>query len=303
MLGVKALARAKVNLFLDVGSRREDGFHQVATIMQTLDLSDELYFRRTGGPGDRISIRCSDPGVPCGPENTVWKAAEVFFRQAGAARSGGVEVFINKRIPIGAGLAGGSADGAAALLAMDRVWETALPPSRLEALGAMIGSDVPFCLGGGTVLATGRGEILERLRPLPPYQVVLASPGKEVSTREVYESFDLLPGAGTFPCHPGALESMLKAVEEQDFKALCRGLSNRLEEAAGNREETAFFKDTAIRYGAGGALMTGSGPTVFALAEGLETAAGTAWELGQVAPLTIVTSFADRGAEVIALSG
>lgn len=295
MLGVKAIARAKINLYLDVGEKHPDGYHEITSVMQSIDLSDELYFRRTDGAGGRLSLRCSDRCVPLDENNLVWRAVDVFLEKTGAMMEGGVEVFINKRIPVGAGLAGGSADGAAALLAMDRLLESELPESELLEMAAIAGSDVPFCMVGGTSLAKGRGELLEKLPDMPAFRVVLAGSDSQSSTAEVYERFDSLEeklGENASP------ERMLEAVRSRDLAAVCAALHNSLEAATTEADQVSDYKRAATKAGAPGALMTGSGPTVFALVQGLEAAAEVALELGQVAPVTIISSFAGRGAEL-----
>jgi 4-diphosphocytidyl-2-C-methyl-D-erythritol kinase len=300
MLGAKAVARAKINLFLEVGVRREDGYHEIRSVMQALELSDELYFRRTDGDSGHIVIRCNDPGVPTGGDNLVCRAVEAFEKSTGTGGEGGVEVLINKRIPVGAGLAGGSADAAAALLAMNRICELEMSAEALADIGATVGSDVPFCLYGGTALAKGRGERVERLEPLPQFQVVLASTGEEVSTREVYERFDALePGSAADGTETeGALQSLLAGIRNHDFEAIYSNLHNSLESATIATDRLREYKGIARAAGASAALMTGSGPTVFALVSGMEQAAEVAWELEKVAPITIVTSFAGQGAQI-----
>jgi len=295
MLGAKAIARAKINLYLEVGARRPDGFHDVTSVMQTIDVYDELYFRQTDGSAGLISVRCNDRRVPLGDDNIVWKAIEVFLDKTGVVLEGGVEVIINKRIPVGAGLAGGSADAAAALLAMDRMLELELLETELLEMASMTGSDVPFCMVGGTSLARGRGEILEKLPDMPAFKVVLAGSDAQASTAEVYERFDELAER---PSGDAMLERMLDAVRACDLVAVCGALHNDLEPATTEAAQVEEYKKASLEAGAPGALMTGSGPTVFALVEGLEEAAEAALELGQVAPVTIITSFAGRGAEL-----
>lgn len=300
MLGAKVIARAKLNLFLDVGERRDDGYHDIRSVMQSLELSDELYFRRTDGSRGRITLRCSVSGLPTDEENIVWRAAEEFAGATGAMLEGGIEVFINKRIPVGAGLAGGSADAAATLIALNHILELELGHDALMDIAVGVGSDVPFCLAGGTALVGGRGERVSRLESLPPYQVVLAAPEEESSTAEVYGRFDEL-GGGAAPgreCAPGLLDGLLEGIRSHDFNAICAGLSNSLEPASTDAGRVERYKETALRGGASAALMTGSGPTVFAIVNGLEAAAEVAWELGQIAPITIITSFAEKGAEL-----
>ncbi len=303
MLGAKTVARAKLNLFLQVGDRREDGYHEIRSIMQGLELSDELYFRRTDGSGGKVVIRCNDKCVPSGGENLVCKAVEAFEDHTRVMGSSGVDVLLNKRIPIGAGLGGGSADAAAALLAMNQIYELEMPVETLMDIGARIGSDVPFCIQGGTALAMGRGEMIKRLDPLPPFQVVLASTGDEVSTREVYERFDSLLESGQ--AEPAAeldkvFEVLMGGIERHEFETIYPNLRNNLESATIAADQVREFKEAALGAGAVAAMMSGSGSTVFAIVSGMEQAAEVAWELGKEAPITIITSFADKGAEVIA---
>lgn len=299
MLGVKAIARAKINLFLEVGDLREDGFHEVRSLMQSIQLADELYFRRTDGAHGKISIRCNEEDVPAGEENLVWRAIELFDSRKGVIGSGGIEVLINKKIPVGAGLAGGSADAAAALLAMDFVYELDLPREEIAEMASEVGSDVPFCLVGGTSVATGRGEVLRRLEPLPAFQVVLASTAEGVSTAEVYRRLDELRlELEREEKRGGDLEMVVEALERRDLEVLLSNLHNTLESATIAGEEVRSYKEVARQSGALAALMTGSGPTVFALVSGMEQAAEVAWELEKIAPITIITSFSERGAEI-----
>ena len=301
MLGAKAIARAKINLFLHVGPPREDGYHEIQSVMQSLELSDELYFRRTDGSRGIIALRCNDSDIPTDAENLVWKATEVFEAENAAMAGEGLEVFLNKRIPKGAGLAGGSADAAATLLALDHIYELELAEEALMDMAARVGSDVPFCMRGGTVMVTGRGDRLEPLEPLPPFQVVLASSDEEVSTAEVYRRFDRLQEGAEQPGEEEAqeaLQAILEGVRKRDFKSVYGNLRNSLESATIAAELVERYKGVARDAGAAAALMTGSGPTVFALVSGMENAAEVAWELEKVAPITIVTSFASRGAEI-----
>lgn len=300
MLGAKALARAKINIFLKVGPRRADGYHDLVSVMQTIELADELYFRHTDGSDGRVLIRCSDKGVPVGEDNLVWRAVEVFSSRAGVMAEGGIEVFINKRIPIGAGLAGGSADAAATLMAMDRIWELGLPLEELMQMAAEVGSDVPFCLVGGTALARGRGEEVTRLKTLPGVTVVLGLSGEQQSTAEAYRRFDELDSED-LPAEEqmnDTLERILESIERSDIVEAGVSLHNSLEFATIARARIQEYKDAAVGAGASAALMTGSGPAVFALVAGLEEASGVAREMGRLFPVTIITNFSDRGAEI-----
>ncbi|PKQ27996.1 MAG: 4-(cytidine 5'-diphospho)-2-C-methyl-D-erythritol kinase [Candidatus Anoxymicrobium japonicum] len=303
MLGAKTVARAKINLFLQVKERRDDGYHNIKSIMQTLELSDELYFRRTDGASDKVVIRCNDAGVPPTGDNLVSRAIDAFEEHTRVMGVDGVDVTINKRIPVGAGLGGGSADAAAALLAMNHIYELDMPMKTLMDISARIGSDVPFCLSGGTALATGRGELIQQLDSLPPLQVILASTGDEVSTGEVYKRFDALVEQGRIGPSDELdepLDALLRGIEKHEFDVIYPALRNNLESATIATDKVEEFKDSAIRAGAVTAMMTGSGSTVFALVTGMEQAAQVAWELEKAAPVTIITSFAGKGAEIVA---
>lgn len=301
MLGAKVIARAKINLFLKVGRRREDGFHEVSSVMQSLELSDELYFRITDGSAGRIVLRCSDKSIPEDEGNLVHKAIGEFAGITGAFSGGGIEAFINKRIPVSSGLAGGSADAAAAIVAMNHIYELELPFEKLLEIGSRVGSDVPFCLKGGTALVTGRGEKLKSLEPLPSFQVVLASTGEEVSTSEAYERFDSLgPDEGLVSEEEidDNLSMLLESINNRKLERISGCLHNSLESATIARDQVESYKKVAMDAGARFALMTGSGPTVFAVVSGLEEATEVAWELGKMAPVTIITSFAANGAQI-----
>ncbi len=300
MLGAKVIARSKLNLFLDVGPLRADGYHQMRSVMQALELADELYLRRTDGSGGKIRIRCSDRGLPVDRENIVWRAVEVFDEQTGELSGGGIEIFINKRIPVGAGLAGGSADAAATLVALSYIYELELETDALLSMASLVGSDVPFCVRGGTAMVSGRGEKVEALEPLPPYHVVLATTGVESHTAQVYRRFDSLD-PGVLPDPEGVserLDRLMEGIKSQELEVICANLHNSLEAAAFEPDKVIKYKDLAREAGAAGVLMTGSGPTVFALAESLESAINIARVLEEFAPITLVTSFSDKGAEV-----
>jgi 4-diphosphocytidyl-2-C-methyl-D-erythritol kinase len=177
-------ALAKVNLDLRVLHRRDDGYHELRTIFQTIALHDTLTFSRTAGP---FEMTVAGADVPADSTNIVWKAARLIWQAAGrAGEPHGVSVRIRKRIPVEAGLGGGSSDGAAALVMLNRLWNARLPPSVLFALAAALGSDVPFFLLGGTALGLGRGERLFPLPDLPPRHLVLARPREGVSTSQAY---------------------------------------------------------------------------------------------------------------------
>jgi len=252
-------ARAKINLTLDVLGLREDGYHEVEMIMQTVDLCDRLKFRSRSD--EQITIQTNLPYLPVDERNLVYRAAALLRDHCGVKQ--GVHIDIVKHIPVAAGLAGGSSDAAATLRALNGLWQLGLSVTELTLLGASIGSDVPFCLRGGTALATGRGE---RIQPLPDalsIWVVLAKPPLSVSTADVYRNYrnELVqrrPDTGR----------MLHALQLNKTKMIGRELGNVLESVTfAMHPEVARLKRRMLRFGASAALMSGSGPTVFALAD------------------------------------
>ena len=256
-------AYAKINLALQVVGKRRDGFHEVAMIMQSVSLHDTvtLSLRRTG-----ISLVCDNPALPCDNSNLAFRAAALLRQECGVAE--GVHIELTKRIPMAAGLAGGSSDAAAVLRGLNDLWDLAISPNELEILAARLGSDVPFCLWGGTTLATGRGEILESLPDFAGYGVVLANPPLQVSTAWVYGNFQ----PGTLQRSPG-IPALRRAIEQKDLQAVARQLYNDLESVSvPAHPQIADIKKKLASAGAAGVLMSGSGPTVFALTNDLISA-------------------------------
>ena len=249
-------AHAKINLTLEVLGKRPDGYHEVAMIMQSVSLHDTvtLSLRDSG-----ISLACDRPDLPCDSGNLAFRAADLLRREVGVAR--GVQIELTKRIPLAAGLAGGSTDAAAVLKGLNRLWQLALPAVELERLAARLGSDVPFCLQGGTSLATGRGEILTALPDFSGHGVVLANPPLQVSTAWVYGNF-----RGANQCRP-EVSRLRQWFGQQDFSAVAAALFNDLESVTiPAYPQIAAIKEQLLQAGAAGVLMSGSGPTVFALA-------------------------------------
>ncbi|MCL5058908.1 MAG: 4-(cytidine 5'-diphospho)-2-C-methyl-D-erythritol kinase [Actinobacteria bacterium] len=250
-------ARAKINLSLDVLGARPDGYHEILTVMQPLELHDKMKVEAlaTGA----IEVICSHPDVPSGPGNLVYRAADLLRSECGCSM--GASIYIKKNIPVAAGLAGGSADAAAALKALNKLWGLGLEERQLLQAGERIGADVPFCLAGKTALAGGKGEILTPLPSFPGLGVILVKPSFGVSTARVYSLYDSSP-AGPGP-NTGA---MVSALEKRDFEAVAALLNNVLERVtAALHPEINEIKKALIEAGAAGAIMSGSGPTVFGL--------------------------------------
>lgn len=258
-------AHAKINLTLDVTGRRADGYHTVEMVMQSVGLHDDVTVRPAGG----ISLTCSRPDLPTDSGNLAFRAAELFFRETGAA--GGCAIHIEKRIPVAAGLAGGSTNAAAVLRALNALYGAGLSDDALCAMGLKLGADVPFCLLGGTMLAEGIGEKLTRLPAAPRGCAVLCKPPFAVSTKAVYEAIDSV----ALPERPDTA-GMLRAIEAGDWHGVCARLSNVMEMVtAEHHPEIGEIRRVLLDCGADGARMSGSGPTVYGLFSS-KTAAETA---------------------------
>lgn len=256
MLYVKA--PAKINLTLDVLYKRPDNYHEVEMIMTTVDLADRIGLEsREDG---QIKIALKDNFVPDDQRNFAYQAAELIKSTYGIKE--GVTISIEKEIPIAAGLAGGSSDAAATLRGLNELWNLKLSLDELAELGAKIGSDVSFCVYGGTALATGRGEIIEELPAPPTCWVVLAKPKIGVSTADVYGGLKI-EGLQ----HPNT-KQMIQAIETNDYELMCKSFGNVLETVTFNlHPEVVTIKEQMQRFGADAALMSGSGPTVFGVVE------------------------------------
>ncbi|MBU5250813.1 4-(cytidine 5'-diphospho)-2-C-methyl-D-erythritol kinase [Lysinibacillus capsici] len=256
MLYVKA--PAKINLTLDVLYKRPDNFHEVEMVMTTVDLADRISLEsREDGV---IQITSTDNFVPNDHRNFAYQAARLIKDTYGIRQ--GVSITIEKEIPIAAGLAGGSSDAAATLKGLNELWDLGLSIDELAELGAKIGSDVSFCVYGGTALATGRGEKIKELPAPPNCWVVLAKPKIGVSTAEVYGGLKV-EGLQ----HPNT-QQMIQAIETKDYELLCSALGNVLETVTFKlHPEVVMLKEQMKRFGADATLMSGSGPTVFGLVD------------------------------------
>lgn len=258
MKEIRLKARAKINLTLDVTGKREDGYHLLKTIMQTLALYDGIYMKKLEKP--EIKLETNLPWLPVDERNLAWKAANL-MRETFHIK-GGVFIDIDKRIPVAAGLAGGSADCAAVLVGMNRLFDLHLSKKQLEEIAGRLGSDIPYCVRRGTVLCEGVGEILSDVEhPCPLCYVVLAKLPVSVSTVSVYKALRWQE----VEKHPDT-EAMLLAMEEKDTAKMGRLLCNVLETVTIERyPQIARIKERLMELGAEGALMSGSGPTVFGL--------------------------------------
>ena len=267
-------ACAKLNLALDILGKRPDGYHEMRMVMQSIDLADHVTVSTC--PGKEIVVTTDLPYLPKGDGNIAAKAALWFFSSVGMEPEG-LAIDIQKNIPVCAGMAGGSSDGAAVLRVLRRLYMPDMTEEQLEEIGALVGSDVPYCVRGGTVLAEGRGERLTDLPPLPPCWLVVCKPSCSVSTPELFAQVRLKK----LRCHPDTA-GMMNALERQDLEGIARRLYNVFEDVLPRRYAEVFvIKNELLELGAMAASMTGSGPTVFGIFQDQETAAQAAGALSK----------------------
>jgi len=257
-------ARGKINLTLDVVGKRENGYHDLRMIMQTINLYDTLYIRKTKVPG--IKLRANYSWLPTNEKNIAYRAAQLFFDEAHL--DAGVAIEITKRIPVAAGLAGGSTDAAATLVGLNKLFETKYSGQKLMEMGLSLGADVPFCILRGTALAEGIGEELTTLASMPHTHLVLVKPPISVSTALVYKNLNIKD----IKCHPNT-EAIIEAIENKDLKGIASHMVNVLEGVTiPIHPIIKELKEELIKHGAIGSMMSGSGSTVFGLFESREKA-------------------------------
>ncbi len=288
MKQVKIKAMAKVNLGLDVLRRRENGYHEVKMVMQTVDLYDVLTL--TKEEEDVISITSNTGELPLNEDNLIYKVARLLFERTG--KQHGVSIHLDKNIPIAAGMAGGSTDAAATLLALNHLFEFGLSKDELAEIGVKIGADVPYCIYGGTCLSEGIGEILTPLAAAPDCYIVIAKPPIGVSTKYVYENLHI----ERVTRHPD-IDGMVEAIGKGELKGVTDKMGNVLEMVTIKKyPEIASMKQCLLENGAENALMSGSGPTVFGLFTNIETAKNALRELEKTGLVKqgFVTTFAQE---------
>ncbi|MDK2801703.1 MAG: 4-diphosphocytidyl-2-C-methyl-D-erythritol kinase [Clostridiales bacterium] len=257
MNNMEIKARAKINITLDVLNKREDGYHNVKMIMQTVDLYDTLYLEKID---QGIEVKTNLRYLPVDEKNVAYKAAQLFFNTVNI-KDTGIKINIHKKIPVAAGLAGGSTDAAAVLIAMNRMFNTGLSTEQLMEMGKQLGADVPYCIMGGTALAEGIGDILTLLPSMPTAIVVLAKPPISVSTAQVYGKLNVQ----NITTHPDT-ESVINAIYNQDIIGITKGMYNVLEAVTAKEHRIVNrIKNIMLGSGAYGSIMSGSGPTVFGI--------------------------------------
>ncbi len=270
---ITAYAPAKINLFLDIIGKLDNGYHSLFMIMQSVGLEDIVTVEESKTEG--IFLTCSDERLPCDEKNIAYKAARKFYEAIGKVPY--VKIAIEKKIPFAAGLAGGSADAAAVLVALNEIYEKPFTQRELCKIGLSIGSDVPFCICGGTSLSQNTGGVLSVLEPLKESYIVLAKPECGVSTAEAYAAADSI-----YLYHPDCMR-MLDACEKGDFNGICRHAANVFEQVI-EVPDRIEYKRIMRKYGASLCQMSGSGPTVFAIFEKKENAEKCAEELSEICP-------------------
>ena len=250
-------AFAKINLGLDVLGKREDGYHEVRMIMQTIRMYDQLDMRKSVEPG--IHLTTNKKYIPVDENNLVWRAAKLMMDTCGIIE--GVSIHLHKVIPVAAGMAGGSADAAAVLFGMNRMYHLRLSEEALKERGVKLGADVPYCIMRGSVLAEGIGEVLTPLPPCPRCYILIAKPPLSASTEKVYARYDALEHAD----HPD-LDRVIRGLEQSDIREVAAGMGNVLEQVMiPEYPVIGEIKEMMLETGALGAMMSGSGPTVFGI--------------------------------------
>lgn len=261
-LELKALA--KINLGLDVLGRRENGYHDVRMVMQTIHLYDDVILEKTKEPGIHLETNLSY--LPVDENNIAYKAAKLLRDEFGITE--GIRIRLKKFIPVAAGMAGGSTNAAAVLFGMNRMYGLGLTEQQLKDRGVKLGADVPYCIMRGTVLAEGIGEMLTPLPPMPKCYVLIAKPGLSVSTKIVYEKFDALKDVE----HPD-IDRLMLGLENGKLAEVASSMGNVLEGVTiGLYPVIENIKQVMIQEGALNAMMSGSGPTVFGIFEDRRTA-------------------------------
>lgn len=280
-------AYAKINLSLDVLGKREDGYHDLKMVMQSVSLCDDVTL--TLGEVESLTLSTNLGFLPVDDKNIAVVAARAFARHTGADISR-LAIHINKRIPVCAGTAGGSSDGAAVLRGLNQLFETGLSREELARIGEEVGSDVPYCVLSCTALAEGRGEVLTPLEPLEDCYIVLCKPGFPVSTPELFRAIDSVK----IRCRPDN-QGLMEALEQHDLRGVAQRMFNVFEQAMPSKKQGTIeeIKNVLIQHGALGACMSGSGPTVFGIFTDEQEAKEAADELALTYSETFVTKPVD----------
>ena len=289
---IELKSRAKINLSIDVLGKRKDGYHLVEMIMQTIDLYDVIKIRELSS--DDIIIKSNSKDIPLDETNIVYKAINLLRDKFNINK--GIEVFLQKNIPIAAGMAGGSSNAAAILVGLNKLWSLNLSELDLQELGLNLGADVPFCISGKTALAKGIGEELTFVKGLPKdISILICKPEIFVSTKDVYEGLDL----NNIQIRPNN-EKLLEYLKEEDISSLAENMVNVLEGVTSNSYiEIKDIENTMMENGALGSMMSGSGPTVFGLYKNREDALSCKKNLLRKYKQVYIVNSSEKGVEII----
>lgn len=250
-------AYGKINLGLDVLRRLPNGYHEVKMVMQSVELHDELTFEFTNEQGVTLTSNVSE--LPCDESNLIVKAANLLLKDKNVTK--GIKIHLEKKIPMAAGMAGGSTDAAATLVAVNELFQLGYSIEELKEKGVTLGADIPFCIEGGTQLSEGIGEVLTKLPDFECPYILIAKPDIDVSTKYVYENLHV----DTLKVHPD-MDGMTDAIKKNDFDGVLRTMGNVLATVTENKYSVIKeLKDLMLSGGAAGSMMSGSGPTVFGL--------------------------------------
>lgn len=284
-------ANAKINLLLDITGIKKNGYHSLFTIMQSVSLADTVTVEKTDC--NDITVSCDTDGVPTDKRNIVYKCAEKFFEYAGIEENRGVHIHIDKNVPFCAGMGGGSGDGAAVLVALNKIFKTNYHEKVLCRIGAKVGADIPFCVVGGTALALDTGAVVAPLPDIEGYTIVIVKPNDAVSTKEAYESVDSIENMK----HPKNFQ-MLEFLADGDSENALKLCSNVFEQAF-EIKGRVDIKDVFNRNGAAAACMTGSGSAVYGIFKDRKNAEISAEELKKQFENVYICTPENIGVEII----
>lgn len=287
---IKVKAYAKINLLLDIINKRTDGYHDLFMIMQSIGIYDTVTV--TQNKSKDITISCNIDSIPLDEHNIAHKAAVQFFKDT-KIKNKGIHIDIVKRIPHAAGMAGGSADGAAVIVALNELTGAKLSDDELCSIGVKIGADVPFCIKGGTLLAQGIGDVLNKVKPLRRCYILIAKPDCSVNTAFAYKQFDACGKTHT----PDKL-GMLYAMQSRDLTEICMKMENVFEQFI-PVDNKVDIKEIMRKHNALGVCMSGSGPTVFGIFDNKEQANSALEELKPLAKDLVVTVPVSKGCKIV----
>ncbi|CEI74236.1 MULTISPECIES: 4-(cytidine 5'-diphospho)-2-C-methyl-D-erythritol kinase [Romboutsia] len=291
MNSIELKSRAKINLSIDVLGKRDDGYHLVEMIMQTIDLYDVIKIKQLDT--NDVVIKSNSSHIPLDNDNIVYKAIELLRQRFNINK--GIEVFIEKNIPVAAGMAGGSSNAAAVLVGLNKLWKLNLTEQELQELGLKLGADVPYCISGKTALAEGIGEKLSYIKGLPKnISILICKPNLFVSTKDVYQGLDL----NNIENRPNN-KLLIECLEKGDIDSLSKNMSNVLENVTSKiHKEINEIEEIMMANSALGSMMSGSGPTVFGLFDKSENALKCKDILLQQYSQVYVVSSSEKGVEI-----